>query len=190
MLESLKAAAERYVGFILRTEEEWNVVASEKPPVSEILFPFTTMGVALMLVASVLGYLLRTAPGSFLLEMLFTAAVYAVPLAVFAVTSRTLASRFGAVRADLAIAVCLYAFSPAWLVSALHVIPVVSFGWLWLTISLVFVSLLFARGSTSVLGIPDRRRSLFIAACLASLVLTMAGAFLLKYLWLLSKEIF
>jgi hypothetical protein len=190
MLESLKAAVERYIGFILHAEDEWNVVASEKPPVSEILFPFTTMGVVVLLIASALGCLLRAARGSFLLEMLFTVALYAIPLAVFTAATSMLAGRLGAVRADLAVAVCLYAFSPAWLVSALHVIPVVSFGWLWLTISLVFVSLLFVKGSTSVLGIPDRRRPLFIAACLVSLVLTMAGAFLLKYLWLLSKEIF
>lgn len=189
-VQSLKEAALRYIGLLINSEDEWNVIASEKPPVTDVLFPFTTMGFILFIIAAAAGYFLRSARTSFVLELLLTMAVYIVPLAVFIVCTTFLARSMQAVRQELACAACLYSFSPAWIISIFHVIPVISFGWLWIIISLIFVSILFAKATTSVLGVPDGKKNLFILINLATLALTMCGGFAIKHLWLLSKEIF
>lgn len=190
MIQSLKDALLRYVGLIIKTDDEWNVIASQKPELTEALFPFTAMGFLLFIIAWVGGFLLRSSRAPFVFELILHLAAYLGSLTVFTLVTRMLAQKMKAVRKELAPSVALYAFSPAWPFSALHVIPVVSFGWLWIIITLVLIAVLMHKASTSVLGIAEGKRTVFLAATLGSLSLTMAGVFLVKHLWLLSLEIF
>jgi hypothetical protein len=190
MIQSLKDALMRYVGLIVRTDDEWNVIASEKPGLAEVLFPFTAMGFVVFILAWLGGYMMRSTRAPFALELVLHLAAYLVPLALFAAITRLLAERMKAVRKELALTTALYAFSPAWPFSSFHVIPVVSFGWLWIIITLVLVAVLMHKAATNVLGIMEGKRTAFLALTLGSLSLSMVGIFLIKHLWLLSLEIF
>jgi hypothetical protein len=190
MIQSLKEALLRYVGLIIRTDDEWNVVASQKPQLVEALFPFTAMGFIVFFLSWLGGYLLRSTRSPFVIELILTLAVYLGSLALFAGLMRFLADRMQAVRKELALTVALYAFSPAWPFSVLHVIPVVSFGWLWIIITLVLIAVLTHKAATNVLGVMEGKRTAFLALTLGPLALAMAGIFLIKHLWLLSLEIF
>jgi hypothetical protein len=190
MMESFKEAVARFVGLVIKPDEEWNVIASEKPGLAEVLFPYSSIGLVLFIAATVLGYLLRSFRSSFILELLISLAVYLLPLAIFCGCTLLLAGSMKAVRKELSIQVCLYAFSPAWVISLLHVIPVISFGWLWIIISLIFASYLFSKAAGGVLGVPEGKKTVFTILALSSMVGPAGLLFLLKYLWLLSREIF
>ncbi len=157
---------------------------------AEVLFPFSAIGLLLFVIATVLGYLLRSGRSSFFLELLISLVVYLLPLAVFSACTLVLAGSMKAVRKELSVQVCLYAFSPAWVISLLHVIPVISFGWLWIIISLIFVSYLLAKAAGGTLGLPEGKKTIFVLLAVASLVVPMGLAFLLRYIWLLSHGIF
>lgn len=190
MIQSLKEAVLRYVGLIITTDDEWNVIASQKPELAEVLFPFTAMGFVVFFLAWIGGYLLRSTRAPFVPELVLSLAVYLGSLAVFALVAKVAAEKTRAARKELAPTVALYAFSPAWPFSSLHVIPVVSFGWLWIIITLVLIAVLMHKAATGVLGIAEGKRRGFLALTVGSLALTMAGIFLVKHLWLLSLEIF
>ena len=188
LLQSVKDAGKRFVNLAINTDEEWNVIASEHPPLADALFPFTALGLLVCLLAFVAGYFLRTFRGFFAMELLLTLAVYPLAAALFTLAASFLAGRMGAVRKELSPVVCLYSFSPAWVLSALNVIPVVSFGWLWLVISLIFITIVFGKAAANVIGIPPAKVVPFVALGVAAAALPMLAFFLVKFLWLLGID--
>ncbi|MFH1436408.1 MAG: hypothetical protein ABIJ56_11880 [Pseudomonadota bacterium] len=189
MLQTIKDAAMRYYNLFVNTDDEWNIIASENPGLLEILFPFSAMGFMLFLVSFVISYLARTFKTAFIMELLITIVIYIGPVAVFMIITSLLADKMQAARKEIARAVCLYSFAPAWIASVLYIVPVISFGWLWIILSLIMTSILFIKAAISVIGIPDRKKIVFIIMSIASLAVPMGLGFLIKQLWLMSKEV-
>ncbi len=189
MIQNIKDAAMRYYNLFVNTDDEWNIIASENPGLLEVIFPFSAMGFILFLISFVISYIVRTFKTAFIMELLITIVVYVGPVAVFMITTSLLADKMQAARKQIARSVCLYAFAPAWVASVLFIVPVISFGWLWIILSLIMTSILFVKAAISIIGIPDRKRVPFIIMSIASLAVPMGLGFLIKQLWLLSKEV-
>ena len=189
MLQTIKEAAMRYYNLFVNTDDEWNIIASENPSLVEVLFPFTAMGLALFLISFVISYLVRTFKTVFIMEFLITIVIYIGPVAFFMIITSLLADKMQAARKEITRSVCLYSFAPAWIASVLFIVPVISFGWLWIILSLIMTSILFIKAAISIIGIPDRKRVPFIILSIASLAVPMGIGFLIKQLWLMSKEV-
>jgi len=190
LLKGVSDAARRFVGILADTDEEWNLVAGERPALGDVLFPFAAMGMAVFVAFFSLGYLFRSNKTSFAVELAFALVTYALAPAVFAAAASHLAGRMKAVRRELCPVVCVYAFSPAWVVSILNIIPVVAFGWLWFIISIVFISIIFFKGAQNVIGVPPAKTVPFNLLSLAAVALTMFAGILMKFLWLISQDIY
>ena len=189
MIQNLKDAVMRYYNLFVNTDDEWNIIASENPGLLEVIFPFSVMGFLLFLVSFVISYLVRTFKTVFIMELLITILIYVGPVAIFIIVTSLIADKMHAARKDITRAVCLYSFAPAWIASVLCIVPVISFGWLWIILSLIMTSILFVKAAVSIIGIPDRKKIPFIVISIASLAVPMGLGFLIKQLWLMSKEI-
>lgn len=189
MIDQIKEALHRYIKLVMNPEEELNLIASEKPSFAETLFPFSTIGVLLLIIFFSIGYLLRSFRANYLLELTLTLLYYLAPLAAFTFVSTSSAKKMEAVQPKLTTVVALYSFAPCWLISIMNVIPVVSFGWLWIILSIIFTSMIFEKASVNVIGIPEMKNKSYLFICISTLSTTMVLLFLIKFIWLVSKGI-
>jgi hypothetical protein len=165
---ALVDALRRYVHLVTQPEAEWNLVVAEKPPLAEIVFPFTVIGLAVSLLAGLLGALIRVGEHSILLEVVLRPVVDAGTVAAFAAASGLLARRFDAVRPSMGEAAALYSSAGLWMSSVLGFVPVSALGWLWFLVGVAYTGYLYHLALDVAVGVPGHAR-------LKAFVLSMAG---------------
>jgi hypothetical protein len=157
-LQSFTDAFRRYASFVARPEDEWNVVVAENPPLTEVLFPFTTIGLVVSLLAGLLGSLLRTAEHSIAIDVAVKLAVDAGSVTAFVVASGLVSRRVDAVRPQMGEIAALYSCAGMWMASVLGFVPVPVLGWLWLLIGAAYTGYLYYVALDVVVGVPDHSR--------------------------------
>jgi hypothetical protein len=185
-IEFFKEPAQRFLNLLLKPEEESAIIASEKPQVLDVIFPYTTFGLIILIIATLIGCILRPFKVNIFFDILFSLSIYIVPLIIFCFCTKKLSTYANAFKSELSIQVCLYSFSPAWVISFFNLIPVASFGWIWVILSIVTISYVHIKISTDILGIPESKKIQFFLLSITSLSLPMLILETGHYLWFIS----
>ena len=154
-----------------RSDDEWNIVAAEKPTIGEAIFPFSVLGLVVSLVLTLVGILLRSGDKSILVELVSQVVVDAGTVAAFAAVSGLVARRFDAVRPAMAEVAAIYSCVGIWMTSALGFIPVPALGWLWYLMGVVYTGYLWMRALDVVVGVAGESRTRAMIASGAALVI-------------------
>lgn len=168
-------ALRRYVHLVVRPEDEWNLVAAQKPSLGEAVFPFTIIGLVLSVAASLLGGVLRTGESNLLLEVGVRLVVNAGSVAAFALAAGLVVRRIDVVRPAMGEVAALYSSTGLWMASLLSFVPVLALGWLWFLMGVAYSGYLFYLALDSAVGVPGHARTRCLIAVMAALVVVSSA---------------